>query len=326
MAPAGSSVISGQSMSSLRVLLLASLLALTACDLRPEDYSGVEASAQRLHTTWTARIAEVTASQQAMLTRVQALPEDTDGVQDVTKQLTALGASLDELARTKLVAVEADVRSRVQLKQRTLAEEALRHGNEDLQAGLSEIQTNLAMQAAFIDAAEKLAAEKKEKDGAAKEDVKLGRVSDIVDPTFGQQKGSSDVIGVTFKPGTAQLENNDDTKAGLMRIIAMANGCEQLRFEITAHTAKDGDPAVNERLSISQAETVKQYVIASGVDPKKIAKVSGVGGNEPATPEPDPGSAEEGAMPTDQLAKIRARNRRVTVTVVEPCAAPANPA
>lgn len=310
----------------MRALLLASILGLGlvgACDLRPPDFSRLESSAERFHARWTTRLAEVQSTHQALLTRAQALPQDAAGVSDAIAQLTTAGATLAELGKTRLPQVEQDIRARIDQRQRYLAEEALRHGAEDLDAALEEAVTIIEAQRAPLDRAEQAAKQAQATDTAADLALTAG-VADIVAPTFARQVGESDVLGINFKPGTAEPESSDVTKAALMRLIALANTCDQIRIEITSHTAKDGDPEVNQRLATAQAEAVRQYLLASGVAPQKIARTAGIGGLRPATPEPDAGSAEEKAMPTDQLAKIRARNRRVSVTVVQPC--PPNPA
>jgi outer membrane protein OmpA-like peptidoglycan-associated protein len=312
-------------MSSLRVLLLASILALTACDLRPEDYSRVQTSAATFHARWTSRVAEVQATHDALAARIDALPPDTSGVEDAKAQLKNVGDALEDLGKNKMPAAEAEIQSRIDQHQKYLAEEALRHAAQDLDSGLTEATTSLDSQKTAVDAAEQAAAATKKTQTDALDDAKLAAVADIVAPAFSQQLGASDVLGVTFEPGTGRFEMTDDTKAGLMRIVALASACDAIRLELVAHTAKDGDPAVNDRLSVAQAEAVRQYLLGSGVAAAKIVKVSGVGGAEPATPEPDAGSDAEKAMATDQLAKIRARNRRITVKVVAPCPA-ANPA
>ena len=56
-----------------------------------------------------------------------------------------------------------------------------------------------------------------------------------------------------------------------------------------------------------------------GVKAAVITKVTGVGGKEPMSNEPDVGSADEKAMDKKVLDENRARNRRISVKVVEHC-------
>lgn len=310
---------------SFRALLLATILALGACDLRPADFSRLEVSAERFHTRWSTRLAEVQAAHQALVNRLQQQPVDAVGYADAKLQLDSIGKNIGELLSTKLPETEAEIRTRIDQKQQHLAEEALRHGGEDFASEVTEASNNLEVQRVVLEEIEKQAAAKQEERKG--QDLSLtGAVADIVAPAFARQKGESDVLGVNFKPNTAELDfAGDVTKAALMRLIALAAACDGIRLDLTAHTAKDGDAQVNQRVSTAQAEAVRQYLIASGVTAEKIASVSGVGSARPAVPEPAVGSAEEAAMSTEDLAKIRGRNRRISVTVVEPCPA-ANPA
>ncbi len=314
----------------IRALLLASLLCATACDLRPEDYSRVEASAMRFHETWSLRIGEVQARQQQLLARAQALPPEAPNVAPLVSALSAAGQTLTELSTTKISAVDTEVRTSIDRRARRLAEDAIRHGAEDLDAALKEIELAIGEHEKSLLAAEatNVPPPPKTTDETTKGNpdalTKVGSV-DINDRAFSQRVGQADVPGVNFKPGTADLDlPNDVTAAALMRLIALANSCDNIRLELVAHTAKDGDAKLNRRLSQAQAEKVREYLFASGVAPTKIQKTTGVGGNDPLVPEPDPKTPEEAAMSTDELAKIRAANRRITVKVVAPCEA--NPA
>lgn len=310
-----------------RALLLA-LLTLAACDLRPEDFSRVEASAQRFRDVWGTRLSEASAKQQQLQARAQALPTETPGIGAALTALSNAAQTLTELSTTKMPAIETDIANRLGARQRRLAEDAIRQGAEDLAAALKEIDAILADQEVAVANAEQAAKDAPQPEQPAEKDAGntvgglVPPAVDINDRAFAQATGEATVPGVMFKPGTADPDFGvESTKAALMRLIALANACDRIRIELVAHTAKDGDARLNRRLSQAQAEAVRQYLIASGVPAPKIAKSTGVGGAEPLVPEPDAGSAEERAMPTEELAKIRATNRRLTVKVTTPCPA-----
>lgn len=312
-----------------RALVLA-LFVLAACDLRPEDFSRVESSAARFRDVWGSRLAAASAKQQQLQARAQALPQETPGLGASLTSLSTVAQTLTELSTTKLPAMETDIQTRLAARHRRGAEDAIRQGSEDLAAAMKEVDTILADQEVAVAALEEAAksAPQPEEPVAEKDTGEAtGPLAppevDINDRAFAQKVGEASVPGVVFKPGTADPEFNDSTKAALMRLIALANACDQIRLELVAHTAKDGDARLNRRLSQAQAEAVRQYLINSGVAPAKVAKATGVGGAQPLVPEPDAGSAEETAMATDALAKIRATNRRLTVKVATPCPAAA---
>jgi OmpA-OmpF porin, OOP family len=90
-------------------------------------------------------------------------------------------------------------------------------------------------------------------------------------------------------------------KAHLDRLAEDLNGMDLESVTVTGHTDATGSDAYNQVLSERRATAVKAYLVAKGVDSKKII-AKGVGEKQPVADN----STEEG----------RAKNRRVTIEVV----------
>jgi outer membrane protein OmpA-like peptidoglycan-associated protein len=296
-----------------RTLLLCSLLAAAAvgCDHRPEDFGPVQASTEAFVTGWTRRISELEARRSAMFERAQKLPAEADGLADVLSRLSALKVEIEALER-KRDGVGQAATAKVQEKRRRLAEEALASGEKDLNVDLSGLVARLDEVGGQLDAVAQAA------DVKAKEPAAPVPPPPFDDPAFARGPHRADVSGIAFKAGQLDLAI-PSTQPALDRVLAFAKQCDELRFGITGHTAKDGDAKLNQRLSEAQAHAVRKHLIGNGVDAKKIVQVAGVAGVQPALDEPEPGSPEEAAMRPQELARIRNVNRRISIQVIEPC-------
>jgi len=301
--------------SGTRSLIVASLLAAAAvgCDHRPEDFRRVQASTDAFQSSWARRIGEVEARHGELFARAQKVPADTAGIAEVLSGLAAVDTQLDALGG-KAAGVTEQATAKVQEKHRRLAEEALQHGERDLSAELAALTAQLDEIGAQLDAAEAAA-------GAASAAANPPPPPpQLDDPAFARGTYAADVSGVEFQRDTAQLDLVKPTsKAALDRIVAFAQTCDGLRFGITGHTAKDGDARKNQLLSEARAHAVRKHLIGAGVVADKIVRVEGVGGTRPLLAEPEPGTPEEAAMQTGELARIREVNRRIGIQVVTPC-------
>ena len=74
------------------------------------------------------------------------------------------------------------------------------------------------------------------------------------------------------------------------------------RVEIQGHTDEQGSPAYNMRLSQQRADSVKAFLVETGIDPSRL-QTKGWGQTRPLSPE---GSIES-----------RARNRRVEFVILD---------
>jgi outer membrane protein OmpA-like peptidoglycan-associated protein len=296
-----------------RSLLFASLLAAAAvgCDHRPEDFSRVQASTEAFVSSWSGRVTELEARQSALFQRAQRIPADAPGAADVLSRLTAIKTEIEALG-TKLEGVSQVATGKVQEKRARLAEEALAAGEKDLTVDLQSIATRLQEVGAQLDALDADAAAKAAADAANKPPPPIDQ------PEFASGLYRADVPGIGFDGSNLDLAAAT-TKAALDRIVTFANRCDALRFGITGHTAKDGDPATSVQLSEARAHAVRKYLVARGVAEAKITQIEGAGGTQPLLPEPDPGSPEAQATRPDELERIRGVNRRISIQVLTPC-------
>jgi outer membrane protein OmpA-like peptidoglycan-associated protein len=92
--------------------------------------------------------------------------------------------------------------------------------------------------------------------------------------------------GVNFESGSAAL--TPDSYTLLDDVVRSLQAYPEVRVEIRGHTDSQGPAGFNLELSQKRAESVKQYLVNSGIDPARIATV-GVGEEEPiasnSTPE-----------------------------------------
>ncbi len=79
---------------------------------------------------------------------------------------------------------------------------------------------------------------------------------------------------------------------------------------IVGHTDPTGSKAINDKLSKQRAESVKQYLVSKGVDPKRI-KTEGKGGAEPLAKTQNCDS-----LPRTEKIACYAPDRRVEIEVV----------
>ena len=68
----------------------------------------------------------------------------------------------------------------------------------------------------------------------------------------------------------------------LDRVAAILTRLTNTRLEVAGHTDTQGDPSYNQWLSRQRAETVRDYLVAQGVNPERIS-AAGYGGQRPIT-------------------------------------------
>jgi outer membrane protein OmpA-like peptidoglycan-associated protein len=100
--------------------------------------------------------------------------------------------------------------------------------------------------------------------------------------------------GVNFRTGSSEL--TQESYAVLDDIVPQFQAYPEMEFEVAGHTDSRGNPTKNQMLSQARAQTVANYFISKGVDPKRL-KVTGYGSSRP--------------IASNSSAEGRALNRRV---------------
>jgi outer membrane protein OmpA-like peptidoglycan-associated protein len=103
-----------------------------------------------------------------------------------------------------------------------------------------------------------------------------------------------ELTGIEFERSSATIDPASQPILDRAYVLLAAHAT--LRVEIAGHTSADGDPAYNRALSLRRADAVRAYLIARGIDGRRITTV----GYGPDRPVDDNGAAWG-----------RTRNRRI---------------
>ena len=103
---------------------------------------------------------------------------------------------------------------------------------------------------------------------------------------------------LNFDTASAQL--NEDSNPTVRDLTAIMKCYPNLQIQLEGHTDSMGDPAANKTLSLNRATTVKNMLVAGGIDDSRIS-VDGWGEEKPIASN----DTEEG----------RSRNRRTELVV-----------
>jgi outer membrane protein OmpA-like peptidoglycan-associated protein len=156
----------------------------------------------------------------------------------------------------------------------------------------------LATQAA-VERAARLAAEEADARATARARAELLNRLSAVLPTRETDRGLvSEIGGVLFATGTANL--NPPARESLARFSGIVASYPELRFRIEGHTDNVGSEATNSELSLRRAISVRDYLTSLGVAAANIA-VDGYGPSQPVA--------------DNTTIDGRARNRRVEIVI-----------
>jgi len=118
-----------------------------------------------------------------------------------------------------------------------------------------------------------------------------------VEPTGCVAGAAIDLDGVTFSHDGYEL--TDEARLALDRVAAIIRQHSDLRLQVVGRTDAQGDTARNQWLSLQRAQTVRDYLVAQGVDARHIGAV-GYGGQRPIAD-----SATSEGQQTNQRVEIR---------------------
>ncbi len=128
----------------------------------------------------------------------------------------------------------------------------------------------------------------------------------------------TDFPEILFKVGTNGFNFDEPATAGaLAKLLAYVQQCDNLQVMIEGHTSSEGSAKVNQPLSQKRAEAVRDWLIAQGVKPTKIAGAIGYAATRPTVKEPTGKDLKK--MTKKQIEEIRSKNRRITVAVQKGC-------
>ena len=150
---------------------------------------------------------------------------------------------------------------------------------------------------------------------ASKKDARLALEKEVK-----AHGGSVNFNDIDFAPGSDKISTDKpESAAALKELVAFAQSCPELRFDITGHTSKEGAADKNQKLSEQRATSVKKTLVAAGVPEAAVGKVTGAGSTQPAIPEPEADSDDAKKLGPEKLEAIRNVNRRITITVTTHC-------
>jgi len=165
-------------------------------------------------------------------------------------------------------------------------------------AGAAEAEAERERQAAAVAAAEAQRARSATESAARARNELYSRLQSALPTTQTERGLVSEIGGVQFATGTANL--SAAAREGLARFAGIVASYPGLRFTVEGHTDNTGGVATNNELSLRRAIAVRDYLIGQNVAASSI-DVDGLG---PSRPVADNASAEG-----------RARNRRVEIVV-----------
>jgi outer membrane protein OmpA-like peptidoglycan-associated protein len=169
---------------------------------------------------------------------------------------------------------------------------------ERQRAAAAAAEAALATQAA-VERAARLAAEEADARATARARAELLNRLSAVLPTRETERGLvSEIGGVQFATGTANL--NPPARESLARFSGIVASYPELRFRIEGHTDNVGSDATNSELSLRRALSVRDYLTSLGVAATRI-DVDGFGPSRPVA--------------DNTTADGRARNRRVEIVI-----------
>jgi outer membrane protein OmpA-like peptidoglycan-associated protein len=239
----------------------------------PNKFSAAEAKLIAARTAWGARH-----------------KSDRKSAPGIAREAVIAG---EDARRAALVArVAADEKA----KREAAAEAAAAAERERAAQAAAEAQ---AATEAAVEKAARLAAQEAEQRAKAEARAQLLNRLSAVLPTRETDRGLvSEIGGVQFATGTANL--NSPARESLARFSGIVASYPELKFTIEGHTDNVGSDDTNQELSLRRAVSVRDYLVNLGVAAGSF-EVHGFGSSRPVA--------------DNTTAEGRARNRRVEIVI-----------
>jgi outer membrane protein OmpA-like peptidoglycan-associated protein len=128
-------------------------------------------------------------------------------------------------------------------------------------------------------------------------------------------KDRYDFSGIYFQVNSDDFDlTRPETAHNLGRMLEFMQQCDDMGVVIEGHSSSEGNPVWNQRLSEQRAARVREWLIANGVDRRKLEGTVGFGSALPKVSEP-----ASGEVAPSVLENIRRQNRRITMLVTDRC-------
>ena len=200
----------------------------------------------------------------------------------------AIEAKVAAEEKTRVAAASLAARQEAEEKARLAAEAAREESARQAAIALEEARLR-----------EELAAREAATREAARVRAEFAQRLNRALPTRDTDRGIvAEISGVLFATGAATL--NPGAREALARFSGIVLTYPELRFKIEGHTDNTGSDATNRALSLQRAITVRDYLIAQGVEAATV-DVEGLGPDRP--------------VDDNATAAGRARNRRVEIVL-----------
>lgn len=91
-------------------------------------------------------------------------------------------------------------------------------------------------------------------------------------------------LNIPFKYNSSALAPEASDQLKQLGLALTSDALRSDRFAVAGHTDSKGNPGYNKQLSLKRAESVRRFLIASGVDMGRLDAL-GLGSEQPLTPE-----------------------------------------
>ena len=104
-------------------------------------------------------------------------------------------------------------------------------------------------------------------------DVSMRKLNDMIAVEDGIKKLKTEMIHFNFDKSFIRK----DAALELDKLVAVMNDSPNMVIKIESHTDSRGDAVYNKYLSDKRAKSTRDYIIAQGIDPKRIESAIGYG-------------------------------------------------